>query len=229
MFKNITLSQEQIILGGLLGDSYCNRKRQFVRFYHSEKQLEYLLWKYNQFEKEDIRGLYKRNIDNKYFSQNFEFANKKQKMNDLFTFLSKNLYSNEGRKKISLKYLNKLKPLGLAIWWMDDGSLINHKGSRYGRLCTESFNYEEHILLQKYFKQKWDIDVSIKEEKGKYYFLRFNVESLKKLFTIIYKDICHVPSMIYKIDLNYKNNVKLGEYEYVYNYIKKSIFNQKEL
>lgn len=92
---------------------------------------------------------------------------------------------------------------------MDDGCLCNHKGNRWGKLCTECFNYEEHILLQKYFKDKWNIDVSIKQEKGKYYFLRFNVSALRKLFALIYNYVLCVPSMIYKIDMNYKNNVNL--------------------
>ena len=71
----------------------------------------------------------------------------------MFSFLCKHLYSNTGRKKISLKYLNELSPLGLAVWWMDDGSLCNSKGNRWGKLCTECFNYEEHILLQTYHLQ----------------------------------------------------------------------------
>ena len=46
---NLSLSQEQIILGGLLGDSYFEKKKERVSFAHSEKQLEYLKWKYSFF------------------------------------------------------------------------------------------------------------------------------------------------------------------------------------
>ena len=47
MINNIPLSQEQqqLILGSLLGDGYCNRNRQFIRFYHCGKQREYLEYK----------------------------------------------------------------------------------------------------------------------------------------------------------------------------------------
>ena len=50
MINNIPLSQEQqqLILGSLLGDGYCNRNRQFIRFYHCGKQREYLEYKYRK-------------------------------------------------------------------------------------------------------------------------------------------------------------------------------------
>ena len=97
--------------------------------------------------------------------------------------------------------MSELDALGLAVWWMDDGNLSIYKGNRWGKLCTEYFNYEEHLLLQKYFKDKWNINVDIKLEKGKYYFLRFNVTALRQLIKIIYKYVCEIPSMIYKIDM----------------------------
>lgn len=225
MLNNIALSQEQqqVILGGLLGDSYYNKKRKIIRFSHSIKQEEYLNWKYSFFNDNDISKIYSRYYQAGYENRYFEVKNIDNKLNDLYVYLNKHLYSNNGRKKISLKYLRQLDSLGLAIWWMDDGCLSIHKGNRYGKLCTECFNYEEHILLKKYFKDVWDIDVSIKIEKNKYYFLRFNINALKKLISIIYKHVTMVPSMVYKIDLNYTREGCIGDFQEVYNYIKNSI------
>ena len=110
---------------------------------------------------------------------------------------------------------------------MDDGCLSIHKGNRYGKLCTHCFNYEENILIQKYFKRKWNIDVDIKIEKNKYYFIRFNVKALKKLIQIIYPYVIQIPSMIYKIDLDYTNTVNMGEFHEIYNIIKNLM--EKEL
>lgn len=221
MLKNITLSQEQqqIVLGGLLGDSYFNPKKKIIRFSHSVKQEEYLKWKYSFFDIESVSEIYTRYYKEGYINKYFELTNKKKQINMIYDYLKKYLYSNDGRKKISLKYLKNINALGLAIWWMDDGCLSIHDGNRYGKLCTECFNYEEHILLQKYFKDIWDINVDIKLEKNKYYFLRFNVSALKKLITIIYPYVCMIPSMIYKIDLNYKNKKCIGDFEKIYNYI----------
>src|SRR5574344_1935368 len=163
MINNIPLSQEQqqLILGSLLGDGYCNRNRQFIRFYHCGKQREYLEYKYSFFNSNEIYGIYKRNYKEGYIGYSFEFPNIKHKYANLYSYIGKHLYSNKGRKKISPSYLENLTSLGLAFWWMDDGSLCKAKGNRWGKLCTECFNYEEHILLKKYFKEKWDIDVKI--------------------------------------------------------------------
>ena len=215
----ISLSQKQIILGGLLGDSSCSLKK-IISFSQSERQKEYLIWKSRFFDKEDdIKCTYSIFNNNKYLKCYFYYYIKKED-EYFFSFIRKNLYSR-GRKKISLKYLNELTPLGLAVWWMDDGCLAISKKNRYGKLSTECFNYEEHLLIQKYFKEKWDINVQIKIEKNKYYFLRFNVTELKKLIKIIYKYVCNVPSMVYKIDLQYTYDRCIGkDFEEIYYYIK---------
>lgn len=223
----LSLSQEetQVILGGLLGDSYYNKLKKTIRFYHSQKQEEYLKWKHSFFIKNPnqiCRKIYygERHANNNVYNYcNFEIYNKNNAMNDIYSFIQKHLYSNDNRKKISMKYLNELTPLGLAVWWMDDGSICISKDNRYGKLSTQCFNYEENILLQKYFKKKWNIDVSIKCEKNKYYFLRFNVSAMKELINIIYKYVCEIPSMIYKIDLKYTNKGCIKDFNDIYQYI----------
>lgn len=223
----LSSSQKQIILGGLLGDSSFNKEENRVRFSHSEKQKEYLKWKYNFFNKEAVTNI-KSHINKwnnkEYLAYHFDFRNlksNKSEDDDVFLkFIKKNLYSKSGRKKISMKYLDKLNPLGIAVWWLDDGSLCISKRNRYGILCTHCFNFEENLLIQKYFKDKWDINVSIKKEKDKYYFLRFNVTALKKLIKIIYPYVTQIPNMIYKIDLMYNNKGCIKEFEDIYYYIK---------
>lgn len=217
------MSQKQIILGGLLGDSSFDKKKNRISFFHCEKQLEYLKWKYDFFDlNANIHSVYKTWNNDRY--PGYYFVISKEYMDDDFVlFLKKNLFSNEGRKKISLKYLNELDPLGLAVWWMDDGNLsITKDGSnRYGKLSTHCFNYEEHILIQKYFKKKWNIEVSIKQEKG-YYFIRIRATELKKLIKIIYPYVTQIPCMIYKINLKYKYRGRIGEdFKEIYEYIEK--------
>ena len=218
----ISLSQKEVILGGLLGDSSCSLKK-IISFSQCKKQKNYLIWKSKFFNKENnIKDIDNTWNDKKYSRCYFYYYIKKED-EEFYSFIRRNLYSNN-RKKISLKYLNELTPLSLAIWWMDDGNLSISKGNRYGKLATEWFNYEEHLLMQKYFKDKWDINVQIKLEKDKYYFLRFNSTELKKLISIIYKYVCEIPSMIYKIDLDYKYDSRIGkDFEDIYKYIKSKI------
>lgn len=219
MCESLSLSQKQIIMGGLLGDAYYNRRNNSIRFAHSQKQYPYLQWKKSFFNENDVSKTYRRNYKEGYVGYSFEMYNRKHMYESFFNFIQKNCYKNT-TKKISLKYLNELNALGLAVWWMDDGCLSIHKGNRYGKLCTHCFNYEENILIQKYFHDKWNIEVDIKEEKHRYYFIRLNVTALKKLISIIYKYVVEIPSMIYKIDLDYVNKKSIGDFGGVYYYIK---------
>lgn len=222
----ITLSQDakQIVYGSLLGDASLRQKNNRIQFLQSIKQKEYLLWKYSFFNEEDVSNLY----EYKYKKQNWEnisfcLKNPNKKYDTFYKKIRKNIYDKNNVKRINEEYLKELTPLGLAVWWMDDGCLSIHKGNRYGKLCTHCFTYEEHLIIQKYFIEKWDIHIDIKLEKNKYYFCRFNVENLKKLISIIYKYVTEIPSMIYKIDLNYKNAIKLDDFEPIYNYIKSKV------
>ena len=213
----ISLSQKQIILGGLLGDSSMSLQKRQINCSQSINQEEYLKWK-NSFFNTKVK--YTVNVwhGNKYPRCYFYYYIKNED-NDLFSFICKNLYS-KGRKKISVKYLEELSPLGLAVWWLDDGSICVNNTNRYGKLATNCFNYEEHILIQQYFKKRWNIVVQIKQEKEKYYFIRFNSTELKKLISIIYQYVCEIPSMIYKIDLKYVYEKCIGEdFVTIYNFI----------
>lgn len=222
MKKTSLLSQElEIILGGLLGDSHIRKDNYIVCFGQSEKQFEYLKWKHQKL-KRISSDIYKTTIKDKYYRYNFETLPKYNKdIKTIFNMTSNVLH----KKQVTRRWLNLLTPLSLAVWWMDKGYLSIHKGNRYGKLCTHNFSYKEHLIIKKYFKTVWDINVDIKTEKGKYYFCRLNIENLKKLISIIYPHVIEIPSMIYKIDLNYIDNVQMGEFQHIYNIIKNNVIN----
>lgn len=193
----------EVIYGGLLGDSHLRKGRNEINFAHSINQSEYLHWKWGKLEMISNK-IYE--IDSNGFKQERfnSFINEKD-----YRHLYLLTYNHHtGKKTVTRKWLNLLTPLSLAIWWMDDGCLSVCKGNRYGKLCTHSFSYEEHLIIQKYFKTVWNIDIQIKLEKNKYYFCRLNVENLKKLFNIIYPYIFENPNMMYKIDLKYSRDKK---------------------
>ena len=228
MCESIALSQDakQIIYGGLLGDSHLHKRVNNIVFAHSEKQKEYLEWKRSFFNLNDVgdyriynhiyKGTFVTNIS-------FAFRNKNRLFTNFYHKLRKQIYDKNHRKQVTDGFLRKLTPLGMAVWWMDDGCLSIHKGNRYGKLCTHGFNYDEHLLMQRYFMEKWDVKVDIKVEKRKYFFLRLNVVNLKKLITIIYPYVVQVPSLIYKIDLDYKNKIEMEDFKPIYDDIKKYI------
>ena len=225
MFKNISLSQEEqsVILGGLLGDASLAKKN-IIAFRHSTKQKEYVLWKHDLLK--NISGEVKfcnvKAAGNIYEQIGFTVTSLKGKLNQFYAELRK-ITTNDGvRKVVTPQWLSKLTPLSLAVWWMDDGCLSVHKGNRYDKLCTHGFSLRENGLLKQYLFETWGIDVDIKIEKQKYYFLRFNVSALKKLISIIYPYVIQIPSMLYKVDLNYSNIVKLGWFDKIYTTIKQA-------
>ena len=121
------------------------------------------------------------------------------------------LTHERGKFAIRRKWLNMLTPLSLAVWWLDDGSLVVN--SRRGVLCTDSFSYEEQKLLARYLLVKWHVRVSIGKitriREGKvheYYRLWIrSSEELKKLLAIILPFV-KVPSMLPKVMLLYRDS-----------------------
>ena len=120
-------------------------------------------------------------------------------------------FYSQGVKIVTRDLLNKLTPLGLAVWFMDDGQLALQRDpvtkkiiTRRARLWTLSFSYEEHQLMQQYFKETWDITpkiYSVKKTGGIKFYLEFNMTNFKKFREIIKNYI--IPIMLYKIDLKY--------------------------
>ncbi len=191
----LTKEEEQVILGGLLGDLYCRithtSKNARLEGAHCEKQTPYLFWK----------------ID---LLKNLSFKVRKTKFNTFF-YRSKsypclnyynNLFYENGKKEVNPLILEKLNEFGLAIWYMDDGSY--HKKDFTCRVHTNGFSYDENILIKDWFEERWNIFARIhtardaKNYPGKvWYFLYFNRKETEKLFKLI-KDYIH-PSMNYKI------------------------------
>lgn len=104
------------------------------------------------------------------------------------------IFYSKNKKIITTKLLNRLKPLGLAVWFMDDGTLNLRSG---GDISTDCFTKEENVLIQKYFLNK-GIDCKIFKRNSGTYKIVFNKEGFNKLVDIIRPHIHK--SMFYKID-----------------------------
>lgn len=185
--------QEQVLIGSYFGDGCLIDNR--MRLVHGEKQYNYLSWK-------------KAILSNLTTQNNFNI-NKSgyQPNNKIYCFsTNKLIYLSE----FSLDYcLKKLDILGLAIWFMDDGSLCNKNYS----LSTCSFTLLENQLIQKTFKDKFNFKGKIKLEKrcNKYYFT-FNREETRTISFLIREFV--IESMQYKlldIDKN-KFNFKIDKF-----------------
>ena len=122
--------------------------------------------------------------------------------------LRKECYGKNYKYKISRELLYQLKPIGILVWYLDDGTFT------YPCLefCTDSYNLETQHLFCQYFMDKHGIECYVKKIKNYYdkkvkyaYRIRFNVKNLKKLIILLQKEFkkYRLPkSMYYKIDLD---------------------------
>lgn len=190
---------EQILIGSLFGDGSLERNKSEskgirktkpvgIRFKerHSMKQKEYLLWK-----KEILSKMF---AIKKYFSENAItiYSN----VSPLLEEYHSHFYpSGKGYKVFNLLMLNKLKPLGLAIWYMDDGHF--NKRSYSSEIACDTKNAE---IIKSWFNEKYNMDVKISLSEGPLGIsakIIFNKEDTKRFFRMIFYFI-H-PSMKYKI------------------------------
>jgi len=209
----ISISNEanQLILGGLLGDASINRihAKPRIHFCHSLQQEEYIRWKYEILKQEQLTDTEPKVVISKQYNKKYPQLRFQTNTSANLEPYERLFYPN-GKKRLRRKILNMLDPLGLAVWYMDDGNVIIHKynkqdgtrgiKSRELVINTQCFSYEEHKIIQRYFKVQWDIDVKIYKNKSNYR-IAMNATNAKKFIAIIEPHI--LPSMKYKIDLKY--------------------------
>jgi len=219
----MTKSDKNFIIACVLGDGCINQRivnntvqaRFMLR--HSNKQFDYFLWKVEKLKtilSSSQAKTFQKKSDYYYEDESGRskiLSVKFERNHPYFKILYRFIYQNK-RKTFSRKVLDRLDPLGLAIWYMDDGSIYNAKYKRKDgvenyRSCTIRLNTylseKENEVIIKYFKDVWNINWYQEKEK-KFYRLRCGkADEINKFFTIIKPFI--IPSMLYKI------NIKIGQ------------------
>jgi hypothetical protein len=208
---SLSVRAQAIILGALLGDGSLKIHKPYKNarfsFRHSIKQQEYFRWK-----AEELREV---SSEKNIFVQRGDGFSKVDKLRyqsracESLTKLHKLTY-RKNNLAISRKWLNKMTPLSLAIWWLDDGSLISN--SRKGVFCTDEFSYESQVILTRYMSKVWGIKLRIGKIgpkrigiRNEYYRLWLrSTEELKKFLRIISPCI-PVKEMLPKVILLYKD------------------------
>ncbi len=172
--KALNDDQLQIIYGSYLGDGHIQHltfyKRHRLCITHGDKQREYCFWKASMF------GIEKENI--KYIKKNGYSQKPSYCFNSKCFDLNNELPKNT--KIIPEWLINKIDARGIAIWYMDDGSINNNSGSCYITLHTNNFNINGQQLFLKKFKT-YGIDCQIKLSNKNYYLTFNKVNSIKFL------------------------------------------------
>lgn len=177
-YENVTFTfdQEQVILGSILGDGNLTLPRKGVnawfRVSYKESDGAYLFWKFNNLKS---TGLFKEPrlvIKNKEKKESKAFYLSSH-CHPYFTELYSKFYYN-GRKIITPNLLDKVCDLGLAVFYMDDGTSYYRTrglGRPRVRLSTHNYTKEENEIIRDWIDCKWSIKFRVASHKKKYYLL----------------------------------------------------------
>lgn len=201
--QTLSQMQREYIYGSLLGDGCVKYDRQksnknaYLSIAQSRRHKNYVKFQYFVM-KDFVNMKIKVVIDKRPNRQNmFRF---RTISHPIFTYLYKQIYPNN-IKRISSRWLQKLTPFSLAIWYMDDGSVA--QSNHMMRISTESFSYKELLLIRKFLKEKWGILPKIyPSNRENKFILKFKAEERNKFFLLIEPHI--IPEMQYKIYKEYK-------------------------
>jgi hypothetical protein len=153
------------LIGMVLGDSYIGftprGKYPRLSISHSPKQEEYADYCIELLKNipniKVNKKLRNKIVKNKSYPIIEIWTNNNKFLNHIYNCLYK-----KGIKTVTRHQLDRLTPLGLALWYMDDGSRCfryrNNKtliSNRAIKLCTHGFSLEENQIIQQYFKEKW--------------------------------------------------------------------------
>lgn len=136
---------------------------------------------------------------------------------EYFRKLEREFYPN-GKKEVPDKYLRGLSPLGYAIWYADDGTTIlvgknsttGSANSRRVQFCTDNFPVEQTLELSKMVNDEFG---NVKIIKRKSYQHRIQINRTNAQDFIIHISeyfIKYFPSLLYKMDLGYRNESLLN-------------------
>ena len=190
--------QKEILVGTMLGDGHLEQNGRGVRLRvdHGMAQQDYVLWKYQEFQKfatnrpRVIKSFHKKE------QKVYERLHFSTYSNGIFQDWRDLFYKN--KIKIIPKNINKIlvSPLSLAVWIMDDGYKRNDCNAI--RINTDLFQLNEQKLLVDCLKSNFWID-SVIHKKGKTYNIYVPVKSSKRFCEIIKPYI--LDSLLYKVSL----------------------------
>ena len=192
MDKQTVLSnvQKQILIGSLLGDGHLETQNHGKTFrftvVQSSKKALYFQYLYDQFQDLITTPVYTRTYQTRQgFSSTLRFTTR---TNTLFTPYGFMFYCG-GVKQVPACIEEILTPLGLSIWYMDDGS-VKSSQSKGVYFNTQSFSVSDIDRLCLVLKTKFQIDSWKRQDSGNYriYVSGKSYERLGSLITPYFTD-----------------------------------------
>ena len=199
MTNNFSSREKEIIIGTILGDAHIALLKTHARLEinHSEKQKDYVFWKYNEFPNRVGAKPHEIHIADSRYNKIYKQWRFSTKIHPEFTGLHRMFYKKG--KKVIPKNIGLLltSPLSLAVWFMDDGGRRNDSYGLF--LNTLSFTESEHKILIKVLKENFSLECRMHWIQDGYRIYIPSKEA-QKFCTLVYSYI--LPSMRYKLSFN---------------------------
>lgn len=205
--KKLSKEQKSLLIGLLLGDGTISSNYVF-KLSHSEAQREFLEWKIDLLNKFGFKNNgVKEYISTCGYNKGNKVLYSQMSLNPTIKALRRIVYTP--KKHITRRLLNWLTPIGLAIWYMDDGC-INVNTSKQRSSIQHTIKIATCVDLDTaqvvidYFKEVWDVQFRpFKEGKGTYSIASSTESDCAAFIQIIRPYIEQVPSLLYKIRDNF--------------------------
>lgn len=178
----LNIEQKSIIIGTILGDAYLQKtgeKNSRLRFEHSYKQKDYIVWKISKLPKlfqGKPKYLERKNpISGKTYRYLRHQSNSIPELGKL-----QKLFYPKGKKQIPDNLDNLLKnSLSLAVWYMDDGYYYARDKVSY--LYLGKITKKEAEIANNAIKKSFKINCKVLDKGKKGFALYFSPEETIKL------------------------------------------------
>lgn len=201
----LTDLQRQVILGSLLGDMSIgiprDRMNPYIQVAHSINQVGYIMWKYDILKNltKSSPKTYEQKcmLRSASYDQFFSAIRFNSMLLPCLHPIHK-LVRGDGEKHVSESWLNEITdPIGVAVWYMDDGCLISKSNAVFALGSSSS---EQCSVIQDWMLNKWDITTHVYiQPNTEYKILSISAKSnLCKFRDLVEPHV--ISSMRYKID-----------------------------
>jgi len=199
-----TTELQQLIISSILGDGSFTKKganrNSKLSVAHCIQQRELIEYKHKILLGSGLANsiCYNRIRNPRYKKGYIEEYRFKSKPHEIFTAIREECYI-DGRKRVVPKHIQGISPLGLALWYMDDGNVTNDSF----QINTQSFSDEEKFYLQMLLKDKYNVKCSV-HKQGQLYIFKESSENFIKLVkpymlnSMLYKVIPYNKRVLYK-------------------------------
>lgn len=192
--------QREVLIGLILGDGHLekaiNKKTYRLKVSHGIKQKEYVNWLENVWKNWLHAPPQIREKISPYSGKKIKVVEFATYSHGAFRFYYHEFYGRDNHKRIPDLIKKLLTPLGLAVWFMDDGSWKSKHHQTY-IIHTDSRPKNDLRKLQKVLLEKFDVYTSLHRQYSGWR-IYIKTISAQKFKNLIWRHI--IPSMRYKLD-----------------------------